>query len=43
MDTIFLYFLIFIILFIIIMIINSYYKRLQLVKITKKEIEKVYD
>lgn len=42
-NNIFLYVIFFMILFVISMIIYSYSKRLQLVKITKKEIEKVYD
>ncbi len=41
MDYNFLYIILFMILFLIIMIIYSYNKRLKLVKITKREIEKI--
>ncbi len=42
-NNILLYIIFFMILFLIMMIIYLYSKRLQLVKITKKEIEKVND
>lgn len=43
MGNNYIYISLIIILLVIMMILYSYHKRLRLVKITKKEIEKVYD